>query len=97
MAVYMIVDLRYEQLDWAHAYRRDVPAMIARWGGRYLAQSFPPERIEGGGELPDSLTILEFPNAEAAHGLMQSEEYAPYAEARRAQSRGFIYLVEERA
>lgn len=96
MSVYMIVDLRYESLEWASAYRRAVPAMVEKWGGRYIAQSFPPERLEGEGELPDSLTILEYPSVEAARGMMNSAEYAPFAEARRAQTRGAIYLVEGR-
>jgi uncharacterized protein (DUF1330 family) len=96
MPVYMIVDLRYDSLEWASAYRRAVPAMVEKWGGRYIAQSFPPERLEGEGELPDSLTILEYPSAEAARGMMSSPEYAPFADARRQQTHGAIYLVESR-
>lgn len=94
--VYMIVDLRYERLDWAAAYRANVPQMVARWGGRYIAQSFPPERLEGEGRIPDSLTIVEFPSAEAARGLMASPEYQPFAQARRNQTRSTIYLVESK-
>lgn len=94
MPAYLVVDLRYDDLAWTEAYRRDVPPMIAAWGGRYLAKAIPPERLEGEGEGPDTLAILEFPSAEIVRRFLASPDYAPYAAARRAGSRTSMYLLE---
>ncbi|WP_327753827.1 DUF1330 domain-containing protein (plasmid) [Sphingobium sp. SJ10-10] len=94
MPAYLVVDVRYDDLGWTEAYRRDVPPMIKAWGGRYLAKAVPPERLEGEGERPDTLAILEFPSAESVRRFLASAEYAPYAAERRAGSRTVIYLLE---
>lgn len=94
MPAYMVVDVRYADLGWTEAYRRDVPAMIAAHGGRYLALSRSPERLEGEGEGPDTLAIVEFPTADAARALLASADYRPYADARQAGARTQIYLLE---
>lgn len=94
MPAYLIVDVRYDDLAWTAAYRRDVPPMIAAWGGRYVAKSLSPERLEGEGEGPDTLAVVEFPSAEVARAFMASPEYAPYAKARQAGARTTMYLLE---
>lgn len=94
MPAYLVVDVRYSDLGWTEAYRRDVPAMITAWGGRYLAKSLSPERLEGEGEGPDTLAILEFPSAEVVRAFMSSPEYAPYAKARKAGARTTMYMLE---
>lgn len=94
MPAYLVVDVRYDDMGWTQAYRRDVPAMIAAWGGRYLAKSLSPERLEGEGDGADTLAILEFPSADIARQFMASPEYAPYAKARQAGARTTTYLLE---
>jgi len=92
MAAYLIVAVRYSDTAWIEAYRRDVPAMVAAHGGRYLAKG-APERLEGGAESPDTLAILEFPDAESARALLASEAYRPYAEDRQRGAETSIYLL----
>ncbi|MEO0030465.1 MAG: hypothetical protein RIS94_223 [Pseudomonadota bacterium] len=94
MPVYMVVDVRFDDMAWAQAYRREVPAMIAKWGGRYLTRPGAPLRLEGTGEAPDTLTLLEFPSHEAVEGFLASPEYAPHAKARQAGTRTTIYLLD---
>lgn len=94
MSAYMVVDVRYDDLEWTESYRRDVPPMIAAWGGRYLAKSLSPERLEGEGEGADTLAILEFPSVQLARQFMASADYAPYGQARREGARTTIYLLE---
>jgi uncharacterized protein (DUF1330 family) len=94
MTAYMVVDVRYDDLGWTKDYRRDVPAMIAAHGGRYLARSAAVEQLEGDGGVPDTLAIVEFPTVEAARALLASADYRPYALARQAGARTQIYLLE---
>lgn len=94
MPAYLVVDVRYDDMGWTQAYRRDVPAMIAAWDGRYLAKSLSPERLEGEGDGPDTLAVLEFPSADIVRQFLASPEYAPYANARQAGARTTMYLLE---
>lgn len=94
MPAYLVVDVRYSDLAWTEAYRRDVPPMISGYGGRYLAKSFSPERLEGEGEGPDTLAILEFPSADVIRRFLSSPEYQPYAKARQAGAVTHMYLLE---
>jgi len=94
MSAYLVVEVSYQDLAWTEAYRRDVPQMVAAFGGRYLARSPHPELIEGERSLPDTLAILEFPSAEAARALLAAPEYQPYAEARRKGATTAIMLLE---
>ena len=93
MPAYLVVAVNYRDTTWTEAYRRDVPALIAEHGGRYLAKSLNPERLEGGGDAPQTLAILEFPDADAARALMASDAYRPYAEARQRNAETTIFLL----
>ncbi|MFN3727653.1 MAG: DUF1330 domain-containing protein [Allosphingosinicella sp.] len=93
MPAYLVVAVTYRNKGWTDAYRRDVPALVAAYGGRYLAKSLDPERLEGEGDKPDTLAILEFPTAEAARTMLASPEYRPYAEARTQGAQTTIFLL----
>ena len=77
MPAYMFVAVTYDDMVWTDAYRRDVPAIIAAHGGRYLAKSLNAERLEGDGPMPDTIAVLEFPSITAAKGLLAAPEYQP--------------------
>jgi uncharacterized protein (DUF1330 family) len=94
MTAYMIVEMSIRDAGWTAAYRRDVPPMIAGIGGRYLALPRAPERLEGNGELPEILALIEFPSVEVARQFMASPAYAPYARARQAAADTTIYLAD---
>lgn len=95
MPAFMVVEVRYDDMGWTAAYRRDVPPMLVRAGARYIAKSLAPERLEGDEDAPDTLAVIEFPSAEAARAFLASPEYQPYGDARQAGARTRIYLIEE--
>jgi uncharacterized protein (DUF1330 family) len=55
-------------------YRKQVPATVARYGGRFLVRGGAHETIEGDWK-PNRLVILEFPSMEQARRWYDSEEY----------------------
>ena len=93
MPAYLLVEVNYDDLGWTTDYRRDVPGMVAAFGGRYVARSLSPERIEGYGPDPDTVAILEFPSSEAVRAFLASPEYQPHLKARQAGARTRMYLI----
>ncbi len=74
-------------------YARQVPATIAKYGGRYLVRGGKMELREG--EWPGQRTvILEFPSLERAREWYDSSEYEPLRPIRQASSRGRIAFFE---
>ncbi|MGD9703278.1 MAG: DUF1330 domain-containing protein [Acidimicrobiia bacterium] len=65
---------RYEQ------YRAAVPALIERFGGRYLARAVTGEALEGPAPTePTRWHLIEFPDAASAHAFWDSPEYRALA------------------
>lgn len=95
MAAYLIVSLTFHSLDWAKDYRANVPILVRRYGGEYLARSKAVERFEGAGAAPDQIVILTFPSLAAIRSFMACPEYAPYRDARIAATQTEILALEE--
>jgi uncharacterized protein (DUF1330 family) len=93
MPAYLVVSVTYHSLDWIEAYRSNVPALVAAYGGRYLAKSLHPEKLEGNGETADTLTILEFPTKDAARALLASPAYEPYAKTRQLGATTSMFII----
>lgn len=73
-------------------YARQVPPIMAKYGGRYLARGGRAEALEGA--APARLVIVEYPSADAARAFWNSPEYRRIAEIRHRASTGRLALVE---
>lgn len=93
MSVYMVVDIDVKDQEAYEEYRRLVPPLIEKYGGRYLVRGGEITSLEGGWDL-HRVVILEFPSAERAMELFTSDEYAPVAEIRRRAADSKIFVVE---
>ncbi|HWE98198.1 MAG TPA: DUF1330 domain-containing protein [Caulobacteraceae bacterium] len=93
MAAYLIGEFEVTDPALHEDYRRDVPAVIAAHGGRYLVRGGAAELVEGEGE-PQRLVILEFPNLAAARAFFDGDAYAPLRALRQRASRGRIVIVD---
>ena len=94
MSAYMIVKLNFRDLAWSKDYLAQVPAMLRRYGGEYLARSRTVERFEGAAAIPDHVAILTFPSLEAIGQFVNSPEYAPFRSARIASTVSDIVAFE---
>ena len=74
MPAYVIASVNVEDAASFEDYRKQVPATIAKHGGRYLARGGRVERLEGSWN-PTRLVVLEFPSMEQARRWYDSEEY----------------------
>ena len=63
-----------EALAAYEEYRAAVPALVAAFGGRYLAHAWAGEALEGA-RAGDRFHLLEFPDADAARAFWTSPDY----------------------
>ena len=61
MPAYAIADVTVTDATAMEEYRKQVPATIAKYGGRYLVRGGAHEALEGEWK-PNRLVILEFPS-----------------------------------
>jgi uncharacterized protein (DUF1330 family) len=73
-------------------YREAVPAIIKKFGGRYLARG-GFEQVEGSPHC-DRLVIIEFPGLEAARAFYNSQDYRAIINGRTDNARSSIMLAE---
>lgn len=76
MPAYLFVDLELHDPQAYEAYKQQVPALVARHGGVYLARGGATEVIEGDWQ-PNRLVLFRFPDRAAIHRFMDDPDYAP--------------------
>jgi uncharacterized protein (DUF1330 family) len=74
MPAYLIANVNVQDAATFEEYRKQVPATIAKHGGRYIVRGGTVERLEGSWN-PTRLVVLEFPSMEAARRWYDSEDY----------------------
>jgi uncharacterized protein (DUF1330 family) len=93
MSAYVIVDLDVHDAGAFEEYRKQVPAVIERYGGRYLARGGRSEAVEGDWQ-PRRVVLLEFPSWDRAMEFYRSPEYRPLRDLRLRSARSKIVLAE---
>jgi uncharacterized protein (DUF1330 family) len=93
MAGYFIAQIDVTDPQAYEAYRAAVPAVIAKYGGRYLVRGGSAHVLEG--ELPMSrLVILAFDSIDRVRAFYESPEYQKILPLRLAASKGTVIIVE---
>jgi uncharacterized protein (DUF1330 family) len=93
MSAYIIVDIDIHDGAGLEEYRNQVPATIAKYGGRFIVRGGKFETLEGQWH-PKRLVVLEFPSVEQAKRWYDSEEYRPLKAMRFKASKSNLVLVE---
>ena len=93
MAAYVIGEIEVTDPKAYEEYRRQVDAVNAKYGGRFLARGGKVEILEGG-DSPKRMVVLEFPSMAQAREWYRSAEYAPLIKLRQKASRGKLIAVE---
>ncbi len=93
MPGYLIANLTVTDPERYQLYRERVPAIIARYGGRYLVRAGAIHPMEGDLGL-DRFVVIEFPSMDAAKRFYDSPEYAPLLKLRVEATRSQVALVE---
>ena len=93
MSAYVIAEIDITDPAAYEDYRRQVPDVIARYGGKYIVRGGKVEALEGGWS-PKRIAVVEFPSMEQALKFYRSPEYAPLLRIRQKASRGKLIIVE---
>jgi uncharacterized protein (DUF1330 family) len=70
-----------------------VPAVVEKYGGRYLVRGGTMEHIEGRWDV-SRLVVLEFPSMEQLKRFYHSAEYAPLIALRQKSARTIFTAVD---
>ena len=93
MAAYVIGEIEVTDPAAYEDYRKQVLAVVTKYGGRFLVRGGKVEPLEGGWS-PKRVVALEFPSMEQARNFYRSPEYAPLIALRQRASTGRLVLVE---
>jgi uncharacterized protein (DUF1330 family) len=93
MPAYVIAEVTVTDPKMMEEYRKQVPATIARYGGRFLVRGGAHETLEGDWK-PNRLVILEFPSMDQARRWYDSEEYREPKALRIRSGRTNLLMVE---
>src|SRR5687767_13988727 len=78
---YLVVKLDIHDPTTFAKYREAVPAVIQKYGGRFLVAGAEPQSVEGNLALK-RVAVIEFPSVEAVQQYRASPEYGAIQEFR---------------
>ena len=93
MAAYIYGNIEITQPELYEEYRREVPALIAAHGGRYLVRGGAVSVLEGSG-VPQRQVILEFPDMAHLQAFYHSPEYQRLVAIRQLAASGTLFAIE---
>jgi uncharacterized protein (DUF1330 family) len=93
MAAYILVDIEVKDPEEYAKYGALAPAIVAQYGGTYLARGGKVETLEGDWR-PKRFVILEFPTMEQAKAWWSSSEYSEPQKMRQASTNSKMIGVE---
>jgi uncharacterized protein (DUF1330 family) len=93
VSAYVIAEIEVVDPAAYEEYRKQVPGVIAKHGGRYVVRGGKVESLEGGWS-PKRLAVVEFPSMDQALKFYRSADYAPLIKLRQKASKGKLIIVE---
>jgi uncharacterized protein (DUF1330 family) len=93
MAAYIIVNVDIHDRSAFEDYVRNVPGLVRKFGGEYLAVSDTPQVIEGEWQ-PKRLVIVRFPDLSAAQAFLDAPEYSPWKQLRQRVTKSDMVACE---
>jgi uncharacterized protein (DUF1330 family) len=94
MSAFIVVNLILHDSSWRAEYRANVPAIVSKFGGEYVAASERIEIVEGSEPAPDMMAILKFPSLSDLKSFLSDDGYRPYKQARLAGSTSTMAIFE---
>ncbi len=93
MSAYVIAEIEVVDPAAYEEYRKQVPAVVAKFGGKFIVRGGKVDPREGGW-APKRIVVVEFPSLAQAQRWYDSPDYAPLIKLRQKASKGKLILVE---
>jgi uncharacterized protein (DUF1330 family) len=93
MPVYMIVETEVKNRELYAQYVDRVPAVVAEYGGRYLARGGKVTALSGDWD-PERIILIEFESMERLQACFSSSEYLVLAPLRERSTRSRSIVVD---
>jgi len=93
MPAYVIADVTVTDPPAMEEYRKQVPATLAKYGGRFLVRGGAHQTVEGDWK-PARLVVIEFPSLADARRWYDSEEYRGPKALRMRAGRTNVLIVD---
>lgn len=93
MSAYVIGEIEVTDPAVYEDYRKQVMAVVTRYGGKFIVRGGKVDSKEGGW-IPKRIVVLEFPSMEQAQKWYGSPDYAPLIKLRQKASKGRLVIVE---
>ena len=93
MPAYVIADVTVTDPPAMEEYRKQVPATLAKYGGRFLVRGGAHQTVEGDWK-PARLVVIEFPSLADAQRWYDSEEYRGPKALRMRAGRTNVLIVD---
>jgi uncharacterized protein (DUF1330 family) len=93
MPAYVLADVTVTDLPAMEEYRKQEPATLAKYGGRFLVRGGAHQTVEGDWK-PTRLVVIEFPSLADARRWYDSEEYRAPKALRMRAGRTSVVIVD---
>jgi uncharacterized protein (DUF1330 family) len=93
MTAYVIAEVEVTDPQAFEQYRREVPATLAAFNGRFVVRGGASETLEGDWQ-PKRLVVLEFPDRTAAKAWWSSQAYAAPKALRQRSAKTQLLIVD---
>jgi uncharacterized protein (DUF1330 family) len=93
MPAYVLADVTVTDPPAMEEYRKQVPATLAKYGGRFLVRGGAHQTVEGDWK-PARLVVIEFPSLADAQRWYDSEEYRGPKALRMRAGRTNVLIVD---
>lgn len=94
MAAFIIADVDIRDAEAYKEYLPKAKALAEKHGGRYRARGGELDVVDAELWTPTRLVIIEFPDMKSAQAFARSDDYAPVAAIRHANSRSTVVIVD---
>ena len=93
MSAYVIGDIEVTDPAAYEEYRKQVLAVVTKYGGKFIVRGGKIDAREGGW-TPKRIVVVEFPSLAQAQKWYDSPEYAPLIKLRQKASNSRLVIVE---
>lgn len=93
MSAYLVVDVTVHDPEMFKGYMSQVPPIVKKHGGTYLARGGVVE-VQEGDWHPQRLVVVEFPDKQHAQAFLADPEYQPVVAIRHAAATTNMVLID---